>query len=242
MSKTIPLLDKDSLLFPSTGTALLNPNGLLAFGGDLSIKRLYHAYSQGIFPWYSEGEPVMWWSPSPRAIIPTHSIKINRTLRKVLKQQNFTVTVNKAFKSVISLCAQAPFRKEGTWIMPEMIDAYIQLHKHGLAHSIEIWMDEELAGGLYGVAIKGYFSGESMFYKQSNASKIALVYLSKLLQSQGTSFIDCQMQNSFLQDMGCIEISRLTFEEMKNNALDRVVNGDIWQPQTLNLAGILTNV
>lgn len=235
MTQTIPLLNADSLAFPPIQAALKDPNGLLAFGGDLTTQRLTQAYSLGIFPWFSEGEPIMWWSPNPRAVIYCDQIKINKTLRKHLKKQGFTVTLNNAFDEIIEFCADAPFRKEGTWIVDEMVQAYKLMHQQGLAHSIEVWSENELVGGLYGVAINGYFSGESMFYKQSNASKIALVYLVKLFKSQNIEFIDCQMLNPFLADMGCVEITRDKFAQLKHQPLKKILPNDFWQPRQLYL-------
>lgn len=233
MSQTLPILALECLAFPSPNSALLEPNGLLALGGDLSIKRLCSAYQQGIFPWYSEHDPIMWWSPSPRAVIPTQKIKINRTLRKFLNKNLYTVTLNKAFNDVITLCANAPFRTDSTWIVPEMLRAYQNLHQAGHAHSIEVWDKDELVGGLYGVAVNGFFSGESMFYAKANASKVALVNLAKLLNSAGIGFIDCQLINPFLADMGCIEINRAKFESLKNESLAVSLPHNFWQKKQL---------
>ena len=233
----LTLLDSDRAdqAFPSISTALTDPDGLLAVGGCLSTQRIINAYRQGIFPWYSDGEPIMWWSPDPRGIILTDQLHVNRTLRKVLKQQKFTVTLNQAFDRVIHYCADAPFRKEETWIVDVMLRAYQNLHKHGLAHSIEVWIDDELAGGLYGVAINGYFSGESMFYRKNNASKIALAYLNELLKSQNIPLIDCQMLNPFLDKMGCIEVPRSEFLNLKEKALSVSLPAEFWLPRKLNL-------
>lgn len=240
MTQAIPLLNADSLAFPPVHTALNDPNGLLAFGGDLSTQRLTQAYTMGIFPWFSEGEPIMWWSPNPRAVIFCDQLKINKTLRKHLKkhakEQGFIVTLNNAFDEVIEFCADAPFRKEGTWIIDEMIQAYKVMHRQGLAHSIEVWSENELVGGLYGVAINGYFSGESMFYQQSNASKTALVFLVDLLKSQNIELLDCQMLNPFLADMGCLEISRENFIQTKQRSLEKILPNHFWQPRQLYLA------
>lgn len=222
-----------NLRFPAPEKALTDPNGLLAIGGDLSANRLFTAYSQGIFPWFSEGDPIMWWSPDPRAVIPINDIGINRTLKKILKRQNFQVTLNHAFDRVIGFCADAPFRNEETWILDEMQSAYTNLHQQGVAHSVEVWFDGELVGGLYGVAINGFFSGESMFYTQSNASKIALVYLAQLLKSIGIAFIDCQLINPFLASMGCIEISRTLFIKNQKVAINKVLPKDFWQKRHL---------
>ncbi|WDD96663.1 leucyl/phenylalanyl-tRNA--protein transferase [Thalassomonas actiniarum] len=229
----IPQLHPEILAFPPLSQALTDPNGLLAFGGDLSLKRLVNAYTHGIFPWFNEGDPIMWWSPDPRAIIPVDDIKINRTLRKVINRQTFTVTLNRDFTRVLKLCAHAPFRKEGTWITPQMKAAYIALHQQGYAHSIEVWQENELVGGLYGVAINGFFSGESMFYKRSNASKVALLSLAKLLKEINITFIDCQILNPFLQEMGAVEISRQAFVELKETAINKVIAHDFWQQRTL---------
>jgi leucyl/phenylalanyl-tRNA--protein transferase len=234
-NQIIELLAVDSLAFPPLENAIKDPNGLLAFGGDLSVARLESAYRSGIFPWYSDGEPIMWWSPDPRGIILTDQLRINRTLRKVIKQQNFTVTLNQAFDRVIHYCADAPFRKEETWIVDEMLRAYQSLHKHGAAHSIEVWIDDELAGGLYGVAINGFFSGESMFYRKNNASKIALAYLNGLLKSQNIPLIDCQMLNPFLENMGCIEVPRSEFLILKEKALSISLPAEFWLPRQLSL-------
>jgi len=231
MSEALQWLDLESLEFPPLSSALSEPNGLLAIGGDLSAKRLVAAYSQAIFPWFNAGEPPLWWSPTPRAIIPINQLYINRTLKKVIRQKQFSVSINSSFKQVIQYCSDAPFRKEGTWINEEMILAYNKLHELGFAHSIEVWLGQKLVGGLYGVAINGYFSGESMFYTQSNASKIALVALGKLLANQNITFIDCQMINPFLASMGCIEIPRDEFLLLQKKAMDQRIPKQFWQPQ-----------
>ncbi len=233
MAETLQWLNLDSLSFPPIEQALIEPNGLLAVGGDLSPERLISAYSNAIFPWFNQGEPPLWWSPSPRAIIFVDNISINRTLRKILRQQHFTVTINTAFNDVLNYCANAPFRKEGTWINNDMKMAYLNLHQLGIAHSIEVWIDEQLVGGLYGVAINGYFSGESMFYIKSNASKIALVYLAQHLKSQNIQFIDCQINNPFLETMGCVDISREKFLHLHNHALKDKISPNFWQARTL---------
>lgn len=228
--ETLPWLIPESLEFPPIQNALDEPCGLLAIGGDLSASRLISAYSKGIFPWFNDGEPPLWWSPCPRAIISTDNLYINKKLRKILNKDLFQVTVNHDFSSVIKQCADAPFRKEGTWINTDMIDAYIELHRLGYAHSIEVWHEQQLVGGLYGVAINGFFSGESMFYLKSNASKIALVYLAKYLRKQGIEFFDCQLLNPFLESMGCYEISREKFVTIQQRALSMSLNSNLWSP------------
>ncbi len=228
------------LAFPPVEYALTEPNGLLAVGGDLQPKRLISAYSQGIFPWFSENDPLLWWSPNPRAIIHVDDLRINRTLRKALKKYPYKITLNTAFEQVIALCADAPFRDDGTWILPDMQKAYVNLHQLGFAHSIEIWQtnsdqEPELVGGLYGVAINGFFSGESMFYTSPNASKFALVALVELLKTIDIDFIDCQLLNDFLADMGATEISRENFIALKRMAINKKVSADFWQPRELSV-------
>lgn len=211
MSQDLTWLSQDNLAFPDSHLALKDPNGLLAIGGNLSVNTLIKAYSNGIFPWYCEDQPIMWWSPTPRAVIYLEDIKINRTLRKFLNKSKYTVTFNQAFEKVISLCADAPFRDDDTWIVDDMLDAYINLHQAGHAHSIEVWDDDILVGGLYGVSIGGFFSGESMFYTAPNASKVALIALVEKLKGCGALFVDCQITNPFLESMGATEIPREQF-------------------------------
>lgn len=235
MRQIIYQLSDDDLTFPSPELALTDPNGLLAIAGDLSTQRLINAYHDGIFPWYSEGEPIMWWSPDPRAIISFDHLKINKTLKKIIKRSPYKITLNNAFEEVIALCADAPFRSDSTWIVDEMEAAYIELHKSGYAHSIEVWDDNQLVGGLYGVAINGFFSGESMFYLKSNASKLALVSIVQHLKTIGVNFIDCQLTNPFLASMGCSEISRSNFIHNKAQQLRINVPEGFWSPKALFL-------
>jgi len=233
-------LDATDLAFPPVELAFTEPNGLLAIGGDLNPQRLINAYSQGIFPWFSEHDPLLWWSPNPRAIIKLSDLRINRTLRKALKKSPYKITLNTAFEEVIALCADAPFRDDGTWILPEMQSAYVNLHQLGFAHSIEVWRTNTfdqpvLVGGLYGIALNGFFSGESMFYTSPNASKFALVALTKLLKSIEVDFIDCQLLNDFLTDMGATEISREKFLALKQTAINKEIATDFWQPRELSV-------
>jgi len=240
MSEMLYQLDDASVNFPPIDGALTEPNGLLALGGDLSSERLLSAYSQGIFPWYSDGDPLMWWSPNPRAIIDIEQLRINRTLAKAIRKEPYAITLNQDFIQVIQLCADAPFRMDETWILDEMQNAYINLHQQGHAHSIEVWQTDEqnnktLVGGLYGIAINGFFSGESMFYKESNASKFALIALGQLLKSTGVNFIDCQLLNPFLEDMGAKEISRQEFSFKQQQATSKLLPANFWQSRTLTL-------
>ena len=236
MSQILYQLDHNHLAFPPIESALSDPNGLLAVGGDLSAQRLIKAYKQGIFPWFNENDPIMWWSPDPRCVVYNQNIRINRTLRKAINKAPYKITLNHCFTDVIKFCANAPFRNESTWIIPEMLQAYQSLHQLGYAHSIEVWQEQQLVGGLYGVAIGGYFSGESMFYKQANASKFALVALSQLLQSVDISFIDCQLLNPFLADMGATEISRDCFRNKQLNAITKDIPENFWKAKELFIA------
>ncbi len=196
--------------FPDPRRALSEPNGLLAAGGDLSAQRLLAAYRQGIFPWFSEGQPILWWSPDPRAVLRPDDLKVSRSLRKTLRQGRFEVTVDKAFDEVVRACA-APRRDEnGTWITPEMMAAYQRLYSLGYAHSIECWYEGELVGGLYGVALGQVFFGESMFSRKSDASKVALVYL----RDMDLRLIDCQIPSGHLARLGARNISREAFMQM----------------------------
>lgn len=235
MRQQLYQLADDNLAFPEVSHALVEPNGLLAIGGDLSAQRLINAYSRGIFPWFSENDPFMWWSPNPRAVLKAEHLRINRTLRKNINRSPYSITLNKQFEQVNQLCASAPFRQEDTWIVPSMQKAYVTLHQLGYAHSVEVWQNDELVGGLYGVAINGFFSGESMFYKQPNASKFALVALIQLLSGAGIHFIDCQLLNPFLEDMGAIEIDRCQFLNLQQAAIHKDMPQDFWRARSLTI-------
>lgn len=198
--------------FPPVEQALEDPNGLLAIGGDLKPDRLLTAYRQGIFPWYGEGQPILWWSPAPRMVLFPPELKVSRSLRKRLRQQNYEVRFNTAFRTVMEACAKTPRPdQDGTWITLEMIDAYVRLHELGYAVSAETWIDGTLAGGLYGIRIGRMFFGESMFHRVSDASKIAFVHLVRELEAQGCRLIDCQMHTSHLASLGGREIPRHEF-------------------------------
>ncbi len=201
------LLD-DSLIFPNP--ALAEADGLLAIGGDLSPERLLLAYQSGIFPWFSEGDPILWFSPHERCVIFPHRMKVSKSMQRVIKNEAFSVTENQAFASVINNCAKAPrIGQEGTWITSEMQEAYIALNEKGIAKSIEVWHGSELVGGLYGVEMGTVFCGESMFSKVSNASKLALIYLG---QKPGIQLIDCQLPNDHLMSMGAEMIDRKEYQ------------------------------
>ena len=213
---------------------LARSDGLLCIGGDLSIERLLLAYQNGIFPWFSENEPLLWWSPDPRLVLFPAFINISRSLKKKIKKTPFKITVDNAFEQTIISCSK-PRRDgfEGTWLVEEMIDAYIQLHKHGYAHSIETWHGNALVGGLYGVCLGGFFFGESMFSLESNASKIALVALTTLLKTYGFDMIDCQVTTPHLLNMGAVEISRDRFLKKLTPSIARKMHPNIWDPSRL---------
>ncbi|QDQ27449.1 leucyl/phenylalanyl-tRNA--protein transferase [Chitinimonas arctica] len=202
----------DTLVFPPLETALAEPNGLLAAGGDLSPARLLLAYRQGIFPWFSLGEPILWWSPDPRMVLFPAELKVARSLAKTLRHKPYEIRFDSAFRAVIEACAQCPRPgQDGTWIVRDVIEAYCRLHELGWAHSAECWMEGELVGGLYGVAIGGMFYGESMFANRPDASKLAFVHLVRWLQTQGFGMLDCQMRTAHLARFGARELPRPAF-------------------------------
>jgi leucyl/phenylalanyl-tRNA--protein transferase len=203
--------------FPPVKFALSDPNGLIQLGGSLSSEWLLAAYRRGIFPWFSEGDPILWWCPNPRTILIPNEFKLSRSLAKVMRNGGFKVTHNTAFNSVINACA---YTRNETWIMPEIIESYTQLHLQGYAHSVEVWLNNELVGGLYGVALGKVFFGESMFSNVSNASKIALAELCNNLTIKGFNFIDCQFSTDHLLSLGAKEIMRDVFLERLDKALN----------------------
>lgn len=208
----IPLLAQtDPCHFPDVRHALREPNGLLAAGGDLSPERLINAYRRGIFPWYSPGDPILWWSPDPRTILFPECIHLSRSLRKRLRRGTLGVTMDRAFSAVIHACSAPRDMDGGTWILPDMVSAYETLHHLGLAHSVEVWQDDTLVGGLYGVSLGGVFYGESMFSWVDDASKVALVHLCQQLAAWGFGLIDCQMRTDHLLSLGARELERADF-------------------------------
>jgi leucyl/phenylalanyl-tRNA--protein transferase len=197
--------------FPDPALAETEPNGLLAIGGDLTVERLVNAYKNGIFPWYSVGDPILWWSPDPRLILKPKDLHISRSLQKLIRQQKFEISLNQCFEKVIQACSEPRQGESGTWITEEIKAAYISLHQAGFALSVEIWQNKELVGGLYGVELKGAFFGESMFSRVSNSSKIALVTLAEYALEKQIQLIDCQMTTAHLLSMGAKEMPRATF-------------------------------
>ena len=211
-------LTKD-IIFPNP--ELSEDDGLLAIGGDLSLERLILAYCNGIFPWYNEGEPILWWCPKPRFILIPEEVNISKSMRKIIKRDDFKVTFNNAFEEVISNCKYTrEINDEGTWITQEMKNAYVNLFKNGYAMSVETYKDEKLVGGLYGVKIGKCFFGESMFSKVSNASKIALITLSEKLNEEGFIFIDCQMHTKHLESMGGKFVEWDIFKELLSEGIE----------------------
>lgn len=199
--------------FPPVDQALDEPDGLLAAGADLTPGRLVEAYRHGIFPWFNEGDPILWWSPDPRIVLAPRDFHVSHSLRKRLRQRRFTVTIDAAFSAALDECAAPRPDDGGTWLTPPMKAAYLALHEQGLAHSIEVWMDGALAGGVYGVALGRMFFGESMFSRRTDASKIALAYLAAQLARWDFPWIDCQLETDHLLSLGAVAVPRRVFVE-----------------------------
>lgn len=229
----IPWLDHQHV-FPPLEQALTEPNGLLAAGGDLSLQRVLAAYRQGIFPWFMPGEPILWWSPSPRMVLYVDEFKVPKSLAKVVRHRQYQITFDTAFEAVMQGCAAPRGPETGTWISDEMLATYVALHEAGYAHSFECWMDGELVGGLYGMALGKMFFGESMFARRSDASKIAFVHAVNWLQSNGFSMIDCQMYTDHLARFGAREIERGEFVAKLKALLDAPEQLGPWQYSHLN--------
>lgn len=208
----ISWLSNHDLHFPPIEQALPEPDGLLAVGGDLDPQRLMAAYYEGIFPWYESGTPILWWSPDPRMVLVPGDVHISRSLRRQLRRGHYNISMDTAFRDVIRQCADLRKYREGTWITPEMQQAYIRLHGQGHAHSVEVWQDSRLIGGLYGVAIGPLFFGESMFSLQDNASKIAFLALARQLETWGFRLIDCQIPTPHLARLGAKPMPRSIFK------------------------------
>lgn len=216
----IPWLHNSNDPFPPIELALDEPNGLLAAGGGLSHQRLISAYRQGIFPWYSPGEPILWWSPDPRCVLAPDQLHISRSMRKRLKNKDYEVCFDRNFPAVIEACSSPRGDNAGTWITREMKQAYCQLHDQGLAHSVEVYIDDQLVGGLYGIAMGKLFFGESMFARVRDASKIAFIKMVEQLQNWDYALIDCQVSNEHLFSLGATEISRQSFKGYLEEYLD----------------------
>lgn len=213
--------------FPEIETALTEPDGLLAAGGCLSPERIINAYKQGVFPWYSPGEPILWWSPNPRLVLFPENLRLSRSLKKTIRKDLFKITFDQAFTETMQLCAAPRDKETGTWITEEMLSAYTSLHQQGVAHSVEAWFEDELVGGLYGIAIGQVFFGESMFHKKTDASKVVFSSLVQQLIQWNYQLIDCQVHTNHLSSLGAENISRHDFSQLlkkycalqpKNNA------------------------
>lgn len=231
----IPYYSAENFVFPPTETALPEPDGLLVAGGDLAPERLLLAYQSGIFPWYTEGEPILWWSPSIRAVFWPEHIHVSRSLAKFLRKSPYTYSFNQAFTDVIQSCAHIHDQSTGTWITPHMINAYSQLHQQGHAHSVEVWQQGKLVGGLYGVLIGSTFCGESMFHRADHASKCALLALVRHLKPAGLSLIDCQLPNPHLMRLGAEEIPRTSFIEHLTRNKPHILAASTLKPQLIEL-------
>ena len=217
--------------FPPLSAAAVEPNGLLAIGGDLAPERLLAAYRAGIFPWYSEGQPILWWSPNPRMVLHVDEFRISRSLGKRVRAATFESRVDSAFRSVVQACADTPRAGQGgTWITPNMVDAYCELHRRGYAHSVESWRDGSLVGGLYGLALGRMFFGESMFARETDASKVALVQLVALLQRLRVPLIDCQQETAHLAAFGARPIPRDRFAARLRELIHSDAPPTGWRP------------
>lgn len=224
-------LSRESLNFPPPEMALREPNGLLAMGGDLSVARLLSAYHRGIFPWFSPGDPILWWSPDPRAVLYPEKFHLSRSMKRFHQRSPYRITLNQNFHEVIEGCAAD--RDEGTWITYNVKRAWMKLFDAGDAQSIEVWRDNELVGGMYGLALGQIFCGESMFSRCENASKTALLVFSRYFQQQGGKLIDCQVLNPHTASLGAEEIARSDYLQLVNSLSDLTLSTDCWRPQTL---------
>ncbi|MEK6735754.1 MAG: leucyl/phenylalanyl-tRNA--protein transferase [Pseudomonadota bacterium] len=216
-------------IFLPVDAALTEPNGLLAAGGDLSPQRLVSAYCKGIFPWFNEVDPILWWSPNPRMVLFPDELKVSHSLRKVLKRAQYEIRTDYNFMQVMQACAAPRKGQPGTWIHPEMIAAYTALHEMGLAHSVETWMDDQLVGGLYGIALGRVFFGESMFSRAPDASKIAFVHLVRQLKDWNFNVIDCQVKTAHLASLGAREIPRMKFTQILESSIINTNPGHKWE-------------
>ena len=230
----LPELSASDTRFPAVERALAEPDGLLAMGGDLSVERLLSAYNNGIFPWFNDDDPLLWWSPSIRAVFAPHTLKPNRSLLKVLRRGRFTFSVNCAFSQVIAHCAAPRNKQSGTWISAQMQQAYLLLHQQGHAHSVEVWQQEKLVGGLYGLQIGALFCGESMFNLQPDTAKLALVMLQHHLQTATAGWIDCQMPNPFLLQLGASKMSRQDYLQLLQQQAVQSPHRELWRARTLS--------
>ncbi|EXU73735.1 leucyl/phenylalanyl-tRNA--protein transferase [Erwinia papayae] len=224
-------LSRESINFPPPEMALREPNGLLAMGGDLSPARLLHAYHRGIFPWFSVGDPILWWSPDPRAVLYPEKFHLSRSMKRFHQRSPYRVTINQNFYGVLEGCASD--RAEGTWITNEVKRAWLKLSEAGHAQSVEVWLDNELVGGMYGLSLGKIFCGESMFSYRENASKTALLVFSQYFIQQGGKLIDCQVLNPHTASLGAQEIARADYLQQVHTLAHQPLAENCWQQQTL---------
>jgi leucyl/phenylalanyl-tRNA---protein transferase len=222
--------------FPNPAHAERDPDGLLAVGGDLTPKRLINAYSQGIFPWYSEHQPVLWWSPDPRTLIFPEQLHVSRSLRRQMRQGGLTLRMDSGYEEVLLGCAAPRRDQNGTWLLPEMREAYLQLYELDIAHSIELWQGKRLVGGMYGLALGAAFFGESMFSRVPSASRIVMVHLCEQLSAHGFHFLDCQVFNPHLGRMGAVQLPRQAYLERLRCALLSEADPRIWSQPSVDCA------
>ena len=225
--------------FPEISAALTAPDGLLAAGGDLKPDRLLYAYRRGVFPWFESGQPILWWSPDPRCVIPPESFHVARRLRRSVRNSKFCLSFNHEFPTVLKNCAADRVGQDGTWITDEMIEAYSSLHTQGWAHSVEVWCGNELVGGLYGLAIGKAFFGESMFSEASNASKFAMWSLCKMLVKHQFDILDCQVVSPHLTSLGAVLMPRTEFASLLGRACDPATKFADWPENRLPVADLL---
>ncbi len=223
---TIFALNKE-IIFPPV--QLAEESGILAVGGDLSAERLIEAYRRGIFPWYSDGDPIIWWSPNPRFVLIPEELYVSKTMRQVLRRNIFTVTCDRDFRAVIQGCREPRRKERGTWITDEMLEAYVGLHELGIAHSVEAWKDGELAGGLYGLSLGRCFFGESMFTRTDNASKAAFITLVRKLMELAFVIVDCQVYTAHLGSLGARHIDREDYIDILEEGLRHETIGGSWK-------------
>ena len=235
----LPYLDTDTP-FPPVNHALHEPNGLLAAGGSLSVVRLLEAYATGIFPWFSEGEPILWWSPNPRTVFLLNKYKPSKSLCRFVRRAELTVTLNSNFEQVVQRCSEPRKDQPSTWISEEIKQAYLNLHRIGKAHSVEVWQNDTLVGGIYGVSIGKMFCGESMFSGITNGSKIALSCLAGYLGEQRFPIIDCQVENPHLTRLGAVSIDRETYLRIVETSISQQVDDDFWHRRNLDPTLLIT--
>lgn len=227
--------------FPDIHQALSEPDGLLAAGGDLSIERLLAAYSQGIFPWFDDGQPILWWSPNPRCVIRPSELHVSKRLRQSARQSSLSLSFNQAFGDVVRACAAKRESQQGTWITPDMMTAYEQLHGDGWAHSIEVWDAGQLVGGVYGLVIGKVFFGESMFSAATNASKYALLGLSQQMLNNDLRLLDCQVVSEHLLTLGACAISRADFAGILRQECHPLTRFELWPKESLQIRDLMPN-